>query len=191
MDKSNVYTGGGDKGKTSLVSGTRVSKGDDRLELYGGMDGLNSYIGLMIATLAKNEKFNGDQELISMIQNKLFDIGSLLACESSLHEQYKLPTITDEHIKVLENAIDKYDAIAGKITYFIIPGGSFESAACHVCRTECRTLERKLVRYNIDNDGEIKTEIMTFVNRLSDFFFVFARYINCVLEVKEYKWEKC
>ncbi len=188
MTKSKVYTRGGDKGKTSLVSGTRVSKGSTRLGLYGEVDSLNSYIGLLICELESDNRFKSDIDFFIKIQRKLFDMGSLLACESKHHEEYKLNSFAPKHIEEMETKIDLYDNQLEPMTAFILPGGSKASSVAHICRTMCRGLERMLVEYSENGEDEISEHLMKYVNRLSDFLFVYARYINKIFGISEKNW---
>lgn len=188
MTKSKLYTRGGDKGKTSLVSGTRVSKGSDRLDLYGEVDSLNSQIGLFICELQHEQKFSADLEFFIKIQRKLFDMGSLLACESKHHEEYKLNSFVPKHIEEMELKIDHYDNQLEPMTAFILPGGSRSASVAHLCRTTCRGLERRLVEYSEVGEDTLSEHLMKYVNRLSDFLFVFSRYINMVHGIEEQKW---
>lgn len=188
MTKSKVYTRGGDKGKTSLVSGTRVSKGADRLNLYGEVDTLNSQLGLLICELEIENQFENDLEFLIKVQRKLFDMGSLLACESKFHEQYKLNSFQAKHIDEIEGKIDFYDGKVAPMTSFILPGGTRAASVAHVCRTSCRTLERRLVAFSEHGEEILPEYLMKYVNRLSDFLFVYSRYINKVSGVEEKKW---
>ncbi|MCK5882559.1 MAG: cob(I)yrinic acid a,c-diamide adenosyltransferase [Bacteriovoracaceae bacterium] len=188
MTKSKVYTRGGDKGKTGLVSGTRVSKGSIRLGLYGEVDSLNSQIGLMICELENEKIFLNDIEFFIKIQRKLFDMGSLLACEAEHHEKYKLNSFTSKHVLEIEEKIDLYDNQLEPMTAFILPGGSRAASVGHICRTTCRGLERKLVEYYESGEDTLSDHMMEYVNRLSDFLFVYCRYINKKNGIKEKNW---
>lgn len=190
MKKSKVYTGGGDAGKTSLVSGTRIEKSSQRLDLYGEVDSLNSHIGLLIAYLNEEEVFQADLSYLQKIQSRLFDMGSLLACESEHHETYKLNAFKDEDISEIERKIDIYDSQLIPLNSFILPGGHKASCVAHLCRTQCRKFERKMVAFSKDHQGEIPETLAKFVNRLSDFFFIFSRHINARTGNDEIKWVK-
>lgn len=190
MTNSKVYTRTGDKGETSLVSGTRLSKGSARLDLYGEVDHLNSYIGLLVSELANNGQNHFIQKILNYVQNKLFDMGSLLACESEHHMNYHLNLISSNDVQMLENAIDDMDQSLPRLSSFILPGGCRSGAMAHICRTTCRTIERKMVNFSMENENQISKEIMMFINRLSDYFFVLARYLNDSEGVVEVKWQK-
>jgi cob(I)alamin adenosyltransferase len=184
MKKAAVYTRTGDKGSTGLVGGTRLKKSDTRINLYGEIDELNSFIGLGISFLNKNF----DKTFLQEIQSSLFDLGSNLACEKEKRIEYKLPQIHESKILKLELEIDKMDESLGPLKSFILPGGSQESSAFHVCRTVCRRIERQMVDFEEHNPGEIPVNSLSFINRLSDYFFILARYLNQVLKIEEVKW---
>lgn len=188
VKKSKVYTGGGDQGKTSLVSGTRIEKSSQRLDLYGEIDALNSQLGLLVAYLGEESLFITDIEYLQKIQSRLFDMGSLLACESQFHDDYRLNKFNDKDIHEIEGKIDSYDAQLIPLNSFILPGGHKASCVAHLCRTQCRKFERKLVAFAVNHPNEIDEKLAKFVNRLSDFFFVFARHINAKTGFEEVKW---
>ncbi|MAZ49243.1 MAG: ATP:cob(I)alamin adenosyltransferase [Halobacteriovoraceae bacterium] len=188
MSKSNVYTRTGDKGETSLVSGTRISKANMRISLYGEVDELNSHIGFMRSLYPKEESFSKHNELFDSIQSSLFDLGSKLACESNLWEKYKLPDIKAEMILSMESVIDELDGLLPKLKNFILPGGTQAASYTHVVRTACRKVERKLIDFG-DNTQSIPENSIIFLNRLSDFLFVYARYCNYVANQEERIWK--
>ena len=178
MGKSKLYTGGGDKGKTSLVGGFRVSKTHPRIEAYGTVDELNSFIGLLIEEVDDA----GTRELLLFIQSKLFTVGSYLATDPSKTE-YKIESlITDDSIKRIEDAIDLIDSKLPKMTAFVLPGGSRSAALAHVCRTVCRRAERNI--YQVAETDEVEEPVLVFMNRLSDLLFVIARG-ECMLKKGE------
>ena len=183
MTKSSIYTKTGDKGKTSLVGGKRVDKTHIRLDAYGTVDELNSFVGLLVCEV-KDEELN---EFLLYIQNKLFVVGSYLATEAEAHNPKSTPIITDEDIEALETMMDKMDALLPKLTRFILPGGSESAARAHVCRTICRRAERNV--YRVADEFPIHEMILIFLNRLSDFFFLTAR-IESLKTGKEMYWEK-
>lgn len=173
MEKSKIYTGGGDKGKTSLVGGFRVSKTHPRLDAYGTIDELNSFIGLLLAEI-EDRKLN---ELLLFIQSKLFTVGSYLATDPSKTE-YKIEShITGDSIKKIEDAIDLIDGRLPKLKSFVLPGGSRSAALAHVCRTVCRRAERNIYRLT----EAVEEPVLIFMNRLSDLLFVIARK-ECILK---------
>ena len=178
MAKSKIYTGGGDKGKTSLIGGFCVPKTHPRLEAYGAIDELNSFIGLLLEEVDDSDT----KELLLFIQNKLFSVGSYLATDPTKTE-YKIESlITDDSIKKIEEAIDLIDGELPKMTAFVLPGGSRSAALAHVCRTVCRRAERNI--YRITETDEVEELVFVFMNRLSDLLFVIARR-ECLLKKGE------
>lgn len=184
MKKASVYTRSGDKGLTGLVGGTRISKSDSRINLYGEVDELNSHLGVALAFL--DESF--DQSFYIRIQSALFDLGSNLACEVENREKYKLPQITAAFITEIEKEIDKMDESLEKMTHFILPGGDKAASYFHVCRTVARRIEREMVAFNLKHPGDLSEESMHFINRLSDYFFICSRFINHSKNINETKW---
>lgn len=187
--KSKVYTRSGDKGDTGLVGGQRVAKDDMRIDLYGDVDELNSYIGVTTAFLDKDSSFENEMGYLIEIQSLLFDLGSNLACVASQRIEFKLPQISKEAIDKLEQEIDRMDSSCPPLTTFILPGGAKSASSLHVCRTVCRRVERKLIAFK-NNTGreEVPALGIEFLNRLSDYFFVLSRYINTLSEEKEVLW---
>lgn len=183
-----IYTKTGDKGLTGLVSGTRISKSDHRIELYGDIDELNSFIGVCSIDLKKNNLMS-DYLLILKIQSALFDLGSNLACEANLREKFKLPKLDSALVGLLESAIDRMDSELPKLENFILPGGSSEAAKLHVTRAIARRVERKLVSYGESSNESLPENSIIFINRLSDYLFQLARFINLKLKVSEVSWE--
>ena len=190
MKKAKVYTKTGDKGQTGLVSGTRVSKGSERLNLYGDVDELNSHLGLLISQLVVNNCLLDEARFLESIQSKLFDLGSNLACEKDKAEKFKLPQIKVNNITDIESHIDQLDQVLIPLKHFILPGGSLASAQAHICRTVCRRVERELVSFSENNPDQLPDLSLEFLNRLSDYLFVVARAINNELEIDEILWQK-
>lgn len=184
MKKAAVYTRTGDLGTTGLVGGTRIKKSDPRIELYGEVDELNSFIGVGISFLDKNQ----DKTFLYEIQSALFDLGSNLACEKEKRDQFKLPQVKDSFILKLEKEIDVMDAALAPLHTFILPGGSSEASSFHVCRTVCRRVERKMVDFEEQHAGEIPEKALRFMNRLSDYFFILARFVNHNKKIEEINW---
>ena len=173
-----IYTKTGDKGETSLLGGTRVSKAHQKLEAYGTVDELNSTIGLIAAMNPVHQNF------LLNIQHKLFNIGSELAAEKDL--SFPLPELTEDEINVLEKEIDRLNEKLPKLKNFILPGGSVISAHTQIARCVCRRAERNVVGLN-----ESKyTTIIGYLNRLSDYLFVLSRDFLRLEGVEEIKWEK-
>jgi cob(I)alamin adenosyltransferase len=189
MKKSKVYTKTGDQGETGLVSGNRTLKSDARIDLYGELDELNSRVGLSCSQLSNHLEFQHIVGLLHHIQSALFDLGSNLACEVENRARYNLPKISDEFILELELEIDKMDTELPPLKNFILPGGSLEAATIHLCRTNARTVERKLVAYFNLTKEELPQNSIIFLNRVSDYFFILARYVNKVKKVEEINWK--
>ena len=179
-----IYTKTGDKGTTSLIGGKRVLKNSNKLNAYGSIDELNSFLGLL---RAKTTDENIKNEILD-IQNTLFNVGAHLALDENVEKIPEFAQINDEKIKKIEDLIDFFQENLPKITNFIIYGENELSAICHVCRAICRRAEREIItvnqQYNIDNN------IVTYVNRLSDFLFVLARVYTKNEEKSDFLWKK-
>lgn len=188
MSKAVVYTRGGDKGQTSLVSGTRISKGCEQLDLYGEVDHLNSTIGVAIAHMADDKTFELEVKYLYQVQSRLFDLGSNLACELDKRLEYKLPQLCDELIDEMEEKIDLLDEELEKMTHFILPSGHIASAHLHICRTTCRMVERKLIASEAHGLDELPMNATKFLNRLSDYLFTLSRVVNSRKGIEEQKW---
>ncbi len=184
MKKAAVYTRTGDLGTTGLVGGTRIKKSDLRIHLYGEVDELNSFIGLGISHLDKNV----DISFLHEIQSALFDLGSNLACEKEKRMQFKLPQIKEYFIKKIEVEIDKMDSTLPELRSFVLPGGTIEASAFHVCRTVARRVERQMVDFENHEPGEVPESALRFMNRISDYFFILSRYLNWKKKVSEINW---
>ena len=177
-----IYTKTGDKGQTSLLSGERVSKYNNRIEAYGTIDELNSFIGLL-----RSGKLNNEDDLFLLkIQNKLFNIGSNLAMGEK-ESSFKPTSVKEEDIILLEKEMDKIDAAVTKLSNFILPGGNQSVAHSHVCRSICRRAERLIVK--LADETEIDMNIIKFVNRLSDYFFLLSRKISFDFKIDEVIWD--
>ena len=184
MKKASVYTRTGDKGTTGLVGGTRIKKSDPRINLYGEVDELNSYIGLGISFIDGDI----DKSFLQQIQSILFDLGSNLACEKDKRDIFKLPQIKTSAIEKIELDIDQMDSQLMPLKHFILPGGHPSAAAFHVCRTVCRRIEREMVDFEDQHPGEIPPNALVFINRLSDYFFILSRYLNSTKKIEETLW---
>lgn len=189
---SKIYTRGGDKGTTALVGGARVSKGCSRLETYGSVDELNAQIGVVrtYALAVKNESeevYCESKELFSVIQNRLFDVGSILATPpDSPYEG--MPQIDPEDIQYLESKIDFYNESLEVLNSFTLPGGGLCNAHAHVARTVCRRVERILVRYK--EEEQVAEKVISYINRLSDLLYVYSRWVSLKLHEDEFLWER-
>ncbi len=187
MKKSKIYTRTGDEGKTGLVSGNRIMKSDLRIDLYGDMDELNSRIGYACSLL--DDHFKEEIKFLHTIQSSLFDLGSNMACEFENRSKYNLPQITDQLIKEVENEIDRMDEQLIPLKNFILPGGKPGASAFHLARTGTRSVERKLIAYQQSTKEELPVLSLIFLNRLSDYFFVLARFVNKVSNTPEIYWK--
>jgi cob(I)alamin adenosyltransferase len=183
-----IYTKTGDKGTTALFGGTRVKKYNSRIESYGTVDELNSYIGLI-----KDQEISEEaKESLLKIQNELFTLGAMMATPPEKEtlkngkERLNIPKIDDASIIFLENEIDKMDEVLPQMTHFILPGGHQAVSFCHVARCVCRRAERLSVELN---DLEpLNENVLKYLNRLSDYLFVLARKLSLDLAVEEIKW---
>ncbi len=189
MKKAKIYTKTGDKGETGLVSGNRTPKSDLRIDLYGELDELNSRIGFACSQMATDLEFQQTINFLHHVQSAIFDLGSNLACEVENRAQFKLPQISDEFIKDLELEIDKLDAELPELKNFILPGGTSAASAIHLCRTNARSVERKIVHYFDVTKEELPMNSVVFLNRLSDYLFVLARFANKIKKVEEITWK--
>ncbi len=190
MKKSNIYTKTGDRGETGLVSGARALKSDPRIDLYGELDELNSRLGFSCSHLILEEEFKEKLNFLYRIQSAIFDLGSNLACEAENRTKYNLPQLSDSFIGQLESEIDQMDSELPPLKNFILPGGTILSASIHLCRTNTRTVERKLIHYFETTKEELPQNSGIFLNRLSDYFFVLARYVNHKKKVAEIAWRQ-
>lgn len=180
-----IYTKTGDKGKTSLIGGTRVSKDDLRLDAYGTIDELNSFIGLLTT-----EELSSDTVVtLQNIQNKLFSVGSHLATDRTKTKIKDASLIYESDILELEKEIDLMDATLPTLKHFVLPGGSKAGAICHVCRTITRRAERNIMKL-VQSDIEIDDKILQYINRLSDYFFVLSRFITVNQGYTEIFWKQ-
>jgi cob(I)alamin adenosyltransferase len=189
MKKSKIYTKTGDQGETGLVSGNRTLKSDSRIDLYGELDELNSRIGLSCSHLSLELEFQQTVNFLHHIQSAIFDLGSNLACEVENRAKFNLPQISDEFIGDLELEIDRLDHELAPLKNFILPGGTVVSSTIHLCRTNARTVERKLIEYFETTKEELPANSIIFLNRLSDYLFVLARYVNKMKSVEEIAWK--
>jgi cob(I)alamin adenosyltransferase len=180
-----IYTKGGDKGETGLFGGDRITKNSERIEAYGTIDELNSFIGLTI-TEVKSEDI---KNLLQTIQNRLFTVGSDLATLlNEKNQKHNIRRVPKEFFEETEKQIDKFDEQLKPLQNFIIPGGTKSAALLNICRTICRRAERRVVALN-ESTG-IGDNIIIFLNRLSDLFFVLARYENMISGIPDTIWKQ-
>lgn len=169
-----IYTKTGDKGDTGLIDGSRISKSDLRIIAYGEVDEANSHIGLIISSIEKNSIFDDVRKILLNVQQDLFVLGAELANPNTLKDDNML--VKREMISTIEKYIDNFESELAPITYFILPGGSIESSLLHICRTVVRRAETSAVA--LAKGQRINQEILTYLNRISDLFFVLARVTN-------------
>lgn len=178
-----IYTRAGDKGETSLIGGKRVPKFHDRIEAYGTLDELNSFIGL----IRDQDIDRHIKEILIKIQDRVFTAESLLALDADHKPLKKLPEIKEEDILFLENEIDKMNELLPPLTNFVLPGGHSTVSYCHIARTVCRRAERMTIK--LAQNHEVSHLIIKYLNRLSDFLFVLSRKLAKDLNVVETTWK--
>jgi cob(I)alamin adenosyltransferase len=177
-----IYTKTGDKGETSLLGGTRVPKYDLRIESYGTVDELNSYIGLL-RDKSPEQKIS---ETLAIVQDRLFTIGSNLAMEPG-NTKFKIPEILELDVEFLEKEIDKMNETLPTLRSFILPGGHETVSFCHIARCVCRRAERNTIY--LSTQSEVSAVVIKYLNRLSDFLFVLSRQLSVLLVAKEIEWK--
>lgn len=183
-----IYTRTGDKGETGLIGGIRVSKNDPRIVAYGCVDELNSNIGLVIALLKNRNLFSDLVDILILIQNELFIVGSDLADPNySLENKYETPRVHEKMALHLESIIDTFEKELKPITFFILPGGSIEASSLHVTRSIARRTETAVAM--LSKDQTINPAILIYLNRLSDFMFIAARLLNKRLGIEDVAWK--
>ncbi len=177
-----IYTKTGDKGTTSLIGGTRVPKHHIRIESYGTVDELNSWIGLV-----RDQKVNPVQEKVLLeIQDRLFTIGSTLAADPE-KSRMKLPEIFEEDVMLLEKNIDLMNETLPEMRSFILPGGDQAQSHCHIARCVCRRAERNVI--HLAEEHKVAELVIKYLNRLSDYLFVLARQIGQERQANETPWK--
>jgi cob(I)alamin adenosyltransferase len=179
-----IYTKTGDKGKTSLIGGTKVPKNDIRIETYGTVDELNSWIGLVNDQLG-DEEF---REELKEVQDRLFTIGSSLATDAGRETKMQLPDLHESDIQFLEKKIDAMTAALPPMKSFILPGGHVVVSSIHISRCVCRRAERLAVNMQ-QHDLFVDEKIIQYLNRLSDYLFTLARYAGQKLGAQEIPWK--
>ncbi len=177
-----IYTKTGDKGKTSLIGGKRVPKDHYRIEAYGSMDELNSYIGLVADLITEQEI----KEFLRTIQSKLMTASSIMATEDA-EKQNNYSDFGEDDVKTLENAIDKFDEVLPPLTKFILPGGHYIVSHIHIARTICRKSERRVLA--VADKEYVNPVVIQYINRLSDYLFSLARYTGKQLNADEVEWK--
>ncbi|MBN2613631.1 MAG: cob(I)yrinic acid a,c-diamide adenosyltransferase [Bacteroidales bacterium] len=176
-----IYTKGGDTGETSLLGGKRVKKSDTRIEAYGTVDELIAFTGLL-----------RDREVAPVIKNTLIRIQDrLMVCASILAAdcddcQTRIPALDEEDVIFLEQEIDRMSEIIPPIRSFILPGGNETVSLCHVVRTICRRAERRIIA--LEEQGTVPELVISYINRLSDYFFILSRFLSFEFQADEIKW---
>jgi cob(I)alamin adenosyltransferase len=179
-----IYTKTGDLGKTSLIGGTKVPKNHLRIETYGTMDELNSYIGLVNDLIEDVPS----KIILKEIQDRLFTVGSSLACDPDKEPLMKIPDLKEADVSLLENEIDRMNEVLPPMKHFILPGGHVAVSTTHVARCICRRAERLCVNMQ-QHELFVEPLVIKYVNRLSDYLFVLSRYIAHLLQVQEVAWK--
>ena len=182
--KNITYTKTGDKGTTSLIGGKRVPKFDDRVEAYGTVDELSAYIGVLNDLEGVSEEIRA---VLGVIQQKLFTLESHFALDKSSEVSKMIPLLEDADVAFLEGHIDQMNAVLPELRAFVIPGGNLRASVSHVCRTVCRRAERQ--GWRLASHEEVDEVDLRYLNRLSDYFFVLARYFDYLSRGDETYWE--
>jgi cob(I)alamin adenosyltransferase len=176
-----IYTKTGDKGSTGLIGGSRVSKSHLRIESYGTVDELNSWIGLL-----RDQEINASRrDILKEIQDRLFTIGSHLASDPE-NISSKVPDLLESDVKALEIAMDEMDELLPELRHFVLPGGHPSVSFAHLARTVCRRAERRVIE--LSELETVEALVIQYLNRLSDYLFVLSRLIAKELEAEEVKW---
>ena len=197
-----IYTKTGDKGTTSLIGGTKVSKSNLRIDTYGIVDELNSFIGLLndqvndtgltaaVTAYAEQPTLPAapGKNLLREIQDRLFTIGASLACDPEKETKLAIPDLAENDLTLLETTIDSMETELPPMTSFLLPGGHVAVSTAHVARCVCRRAERSCVRMQ-DEQLSVEPLVLRYLNRLSDYLFVLARFIGHRLAVPEIPWK--
>lgn len=183
--KSQLYTGTGDRGTTSLVGGQRICKDSIRIEAYGTVDELSSQLGVVAASTECPAEVSGQ---LREVQNELFNVGCYLATAVEPGEQPECVSLHGNAVTRLEGWIDALDEQTPKIRAFVLPGGSPLAAQTHVARTVCRRAERRII--TLQGESYVDPLVIKYFNRLSDYLFIAARFINFTLGIDEVVWQQ-
>lgn len=179
-----IYTKTGDKGTTSLIGGTKVLKSDLRIEAYGTVDELNACIGLCKDVLQDSQSM----KILSEIQDRLFTIGSSLACDPEKETKMRIPDLNESDIVLLEKEMDTMNTTIPAMKFFVLPGGHTTLSYLHIARCVCRRAERCCVRMEAAQQ-EVAPMVLKYMNRLSDYLFVLSRYTGHLLNIEEIPWK--
>ncbi|MEO8108780.1 MAG: cob(I)yrinic acid a,c-diamide adenosyltransferase [Ginsengibacter sp.] len=178
-----LYTKTGDEGKTSLIGGTKILKSDLRIEAYGTVDELNSYIGLVNDYCTDGHS----NDILKEIQDRLFTIGSALACDPAKETKLHIPDLHESDVVLLEKEMDEMNESLPEMKHFILPGGHPAISVTHIARCVCRRAERCCVNLKA-NENTVASLIIKYLNRLSDYLFVLSRFISHNMKVPEVIW---
>lgn len=179
-----IYTKTGDLGKTSLIGGTKVPKSHIRIDTYGTVDELNSWIGVVgDYAIDANSK-----TILKEIQDRLFTVGSSLACDPEKEPLMKIPDLKEADITLLEKEIDQMNEELAPMKFFVLPGGHLAISQTHIARCVCRRAERCCVNMQEQNIF-VEPLVIKYLNRLSDYLFVLSRYFSYQLNVSENPWK--
>ena len=181
---SKIYTKTGDLGKTSLIGGTKVPKSHLRIETYGTVDELNSCIGLVSDHITDNPS----KTTLKEIQDRLFTIGSSLACDPDKEPLMKMPDLKEDDIVLLEKQMDAMNEVLPPMKFFVLPGGHVAVSSTHIARCVCRRAERLCVNMQ-EHELFVDPLVIKYLNRLSDYLFVLSRYTGHLLQVPEIPWK--
>jgi len=179
-----IYTKTGDLGKTSLIGGTKVPKSHIRIDTYGTVDELNSWIGVIGDYATDNQS----KLILKEIQDRLFTVGSSLACDPDKEPLMKIPDLKEEDVTLLEREIDHMNDVLPPMKFFVLPGGHLSVSQAHVARCVCRRAERNCVNMQ-QQDLFVEPLVIKYLNRLSDYLFVLSRYFSHQLGVQEIPWK--
>ncbi len=179
-----IYTKTGDLGKTSLIGGTKVPKSHIRIDSYGTVDELNSYIGLLGDQISDQHS----RIVLKEVQDRLFTIGSSLACDPEKEPLMKIPDLKESDILFLEKEIDAMNHVLPDMKFFVLPGGHVVVSTSHVVRCICRRAERCCVNMQ-EHEMFVEPLVIKYLNRLSDYLFVLSRYMGHLLQVQEIAWK--
>ena len=182
--KNLTYTRTGDEGKTSLIGGLRVAKFDDRVEAYGTVDELSAFIGVLYDQEGITDEM---KTVLDTVQNKLFTIEAHFALDENSEVKKMIPVLTAEDVAYLEHEIDKMNEQLPELRSFVIPGGNLKASHAHVCRTVCRRAERQ--GWRLAAQHPVDSLDLKYLNRLSDYFFVLARFFGYLENINENNWE--
>lgn len=179
-----IYTKTGDKGKTTLIGGTKVLKSHIRIDSYGTVDELNSFVGLV------NDQVTDEhiKAVLKEIQDRLFTIGSSLACDPDKEPLMKIPDLNEQDVFFLEKEIDAMNEVLPIMKHFILPGGNIAVSTTHVARCVCRRAERICVQM-VEQEIFVDALVIKYLNRLSDYLFVLARFIGHLSKAEEIAWK--